>query len=142
MLIAHDHLVVVKWPRDAEQRNRRLRAVLGRVKRNPGHHDQTMWHCGSRHCFAGFAELSACRQVSLEPGGYISAYIGNRLVGKWVAERDGGQHLPSTPTRAAYYLGLSYEQQGCLFNGCLRLKSLEYWVELICKQPLAERAVL
>lgn len=33
-----------------------LRLTLEAVEANPQHWDQRMWHCGTSHCFAGFAE--------------------------------------------------------------------------------------
>ena len=34
-----------------------LQKTLDTIKANPKHWDQRHWHCGSSHCFAGFAEL-------------------------------------------------------------------------------------
>jgi hypothetical protein len=40
-----------------ELRNKRLLKTLEMVKANPDHWDQKHWHCGTSHCFAGFANL-------------------------------------------------------------------------------------
>jgi hypothetical protein len=40
-----------------ELRNQRLLQTLEMVKANPQHWDQTHWHCGTSHCFAGFVHL-------------------------------------------------------------------------------------
>jgi hypothetical protein len=34
-----------------------LEATLAAIEANPGHWDQSTWHCGTSHCFAGFAEM-------------------------------------------------------------------------------------
>ena len=34
-----------------------LRKTLEAVEANPGHWNQRHWHCGTNHCFAGFADL-------------------------------------------------------------------------------------
>jgi hypothetical protein len=34
-----------------------LQATLDAVLANPKHWKQTRWHCGTSHCFAGFAEM-------------------------------------------------------------------------------------
>ena len=45
--------------------------TLAAIKANPQHWDQTSWHCGTTHCFAGFAELLS-RNLSLDT--YIDGY--------------------------------------------------------------------
>jgi len=34
-----------------------LQKTLETIKANPDHWKQQQWHCGTSHCFAGFAEL-------------------------------------------------------------------------------------
>lgn len=34
-----------------------LEATLAAIEANPDHWNQTAWHCGTSHCFAGFAEM-------------------------------------------------------------------------------------
>lgn len=34
-----------------------LQKTLNAIKANPQHWNQVVWHCGTSHCFAGFAEL-------------------------------------------------------------------------------------
>ena len=36
-----------------------LQKTLDTIKANPDHWRQSTWHCGTSHCFAGFAELIA-----------------------------------------------------------------------------------
>lgn len=36
-----------------------LQKTLDAIKANPQHWNQSHWHCGTSHCFAGFAELIA-----------------------------------------------------------------------------------
>lgn len=36
-----------------------FRVVLGHIKANPNSWDQTTWHCGTTHCFAGWAQILA-----------------------------------------------------------------------------------
>lgn len=46
-------------PADNEERNARLEAVYAAILANPQHWNQEHWHCGTTHCFAGFAQLMA-----------------------------------------------------------------------------------
>lgn len=46
-------------PRTIEERNARLELVMRTIEENPGHWNQLRWHCGSSHCFAGFAQCLA-----------------------------------------------------------------------------------
>ena len=51
-------------PRDKQERDERLDLVLRTIEENPQHWDQRNWHCGTSHCFAGFAQLLG-RRMSL-----------------------------------------------------------------------------
>ena len=42
-----------------------LQKTLDTIKANPEHWNQEQWHCGTSHCFAGFAELIA-NNLSIE----------------------------------------------------------------------------
>lgn len=44
-------------PKDKAERDARLDLVLKTIEENPQHWDQNNWHCGTSHCFAGFAQL-------------------------------------------------------------------------------------
>lgn len=46
-------------PKDKAERDERLDLVLRTIEENPQHWDQDLWHCGSSHCFAGFAQCFA-----------------------------------------------------------------------------------
>lgn len=50
---------VITPPRDHDEKVERLKAVLAAIEANPQHWDQEQWHCGTSHCFAGFAQLLA-----------------------------------------------------------------------------------
>ena len=63
----------VKDDRTEEQRQLML-TVLEHVQRHPETWDQERWHCGTSHCFAGFAQTwngaegdsSTCQEAALE----------------------------------------------------------------------------
>jgi hypothetical protein len=40
----------------------RLKRVMKTIKENPKHWNQNDWHCGTSHCFAGFAVLDKYKQ--------------------------------------------------------------------------------
>jgi hypothetical protein len=44
----------------------RLKQTLNDIKKNLDHWDQESWHCGTTHCFAGFAD------ARLRAKGFIS----------------------------------------------------------------------
>ena len=37
--------------------------VLQKIKENPDQWDQGSWHCGSSHCFAGWAQILAGKEA-------------------------------------------------------------------------------
>jgi uncharacterized protein YjbI with pentapeptide repeats len=43
----------------------RLLQTLDDVKAYPEHHNQRKWHCGTSHCFAGFADLRAFNRANI-----------------------------------------------------------------------------
>lgn len=43
-------------PKDGTERNARLDLVMSAIMANPEHWDQSMWHCKTSHCYAGFAQ--------------------------------------------------------------------------------------
>jgi hypothetical protein len=50
---------IVEAPKTQEERNERLQRVLDHIQHNPDQWKQSAWHCGTSHCFAGFAQLLA-----------------------------------------------------------------------------------
>ncbi len=40
-----------------------FQAVLDRIKANPCSWDQSKWHCGTTHCFAGHAQIMAGKPI-------------------------------------------------------------------------------
>ena len=38
-------------------------AVIAKITENPACWDQTEWHCGTTHCFAGWAQILSGRQA-------------------------------------------------------------------------------
>ena len=61
----------IKGPTSKQEQTERLQAVLAAIEANPEHHIQHQWHCGTRHCFAGFAQLLALEMpvtTATDPG--------------------------------------------------------------------------
>ena len=93
-----------------------LQKTLDTIKANPQHWNQKFWHCGTSHCFAGFAELIANNlpiEMSFEQLQTL------KLNGK--LER-------STGSCAEKLLGISYDDSDTLFYGHNTLEMLERMV--------------
>lgn len=84
--------------------SRRYVAVLEAIERNPKHWDQTDWHCGTSHCFAGVAEL---QQFNLSIKTSARKFYSRR------AREDPTQY---TTEVAQHWLGLEDEQAAWLFS--------------------------
>jgi hypothetical protein len=113
--------------------------VLRRIKANLEYWHQAEWHCGTTHCFAGFAEISAARvPITIEVQG-LSDDLPYCLAGIWSAEDRQGWPLTNASKRARHYLGLTYDQAEDLFYICRTLDDLERKVEDICNSPYTEK---
>lgn len=138
MMIARNRIIVVKWPKDARQRNARLMAVLRKIHNNPCHWEQTSWHCGTSHCFAGIAELSAARAPLATAVRDYFGHDSSRLPGRWFAGSSDGYTLIDASDRARYYLGLTHRQADALFSASNALDSLDRYVGDILQSPFVE----
>jgi len=123
-----------------------LRETLQTIKDNPQHWDQTQWHCGSSHCFAGFVE---CKIRGIE----IAKELDEDQVLGWsvadeeslisllnLGEKDADKlcrdydYHKNTAVVARFALGLDEDQADMLFHGENDLGDLENIVEELCTQ--------
>lgn len=101
-----------------------LQKTLDTIKANPQHWDQSKWHCGTSHCFAGFAELIA-KNIPIETDESI-------LI------RDERFYDPkfndwSTSEHATELLGISDNDAETLFASYRTLEDLEEMVASLIK---------
>lgn len=93
-----------------------LQKTLDTIKANPQHWSQGTWHCGTSHCFAGFAELIA-NDISIETSA-------DKL-----QDIKSARLLPySTGAYAESLLGISDDDGDILFYGYNTLEQLERMV--------------
>ena len=90
-----------------------LQLTLDTIKENPQHWDQTSWHCGTTHCFAGFAEL-ILKNLSLD------TYVDGYEINGWEVN-----------DYAIAKLGLTDDQAVQLFNPTNTLEDLERMVGVL-----------
>lgn len=103
-----------------------LQKTLDTIKANPQHWNQRHWHCGTSHCFAGFAELLANGlpvETSLDE---IERLKITRKLGM------------STPIEAERLLGITDEDGDVLFYGHNTLKELEHMVAYLIEHGSLE----
>ncbi len=93
-----------------------LQKTLDTIKANPQHWNQRYWHCGTSHCFAGFAELIA-NNLPIE--------INNEQVGAFKLDR---KLQLGTGEYAEELLGISNHDGDTLFYGYNTLEVLERMV--------------
>jgi hypothetical protein len=115
-------------PKDDVEKSQRLWGVLDEVEKNPDHWYQGEWHCGTSHCFAGFAELQA---LKLTPQN------------KWddICKATGTKHC-YTPINAQIWLGLDTCQRTELFNGSNKIDDLRCHVASFAPHSREELAAL
>jgi hypothetical protein len=89
-----------------------LEATLAAIEANPDHWVQGAWHCGTSHCFAGFAQ---CLRRGVDP-----------LTTNCDSWRD-----PSNKTRQ--WLGLTARQWEDIINYDNTLDELRDYVKQFCK---------
>lgn len=87
---------------------RRFIRVLEAIEANPEHWNQNHWHCGTSHCFAGFAELQKFGLKSSLSEDEVRGILVHRA-------------LFSTFLTAQYYLGLDSDQASWLFSSARTL---------------------
>tara|TARA_R110002126_G_scaffold155255_2_gene302292 strand:- start:3070 stop:3441 length:372 start_codon:yes stop_codon:yes gene_type:complete len=101
-----------------------LQKTLDTIKANPQHWKQERWHCGTSHCFAGFAELinrglpiDTHEDVLRDEFDFFSYYHSD-----W-----------NTSMHATELLGLDDEDAAWLFAGYNSLEDLEEMVAELIK---------
>lgn len=101
-----------------------LQKTLDTIKANPQHWDQTKWHCGTSHCFAGLAELIA-HNVPIETDESVllkdQRFFSPRF-SDW-----------STPEHATVLLNLSDNDAERLFQAWNTLEDLEAMIAGLIK---------
>lgn len=90
--------------------------TLATIKANPQYWDQTQWHCGTTHCFAGFVELL-----------YMDLPI---TINSTILKNDDRFYKDyytdwKTPSNARELLGLTNNQSDALFHPTNTLEDLE-----------------
>lgn len=93
-----------------------LQKTLDTIKANPQHWDQKTWHCGTSHCFAGFAELIA-NNLRIE-----TSYEQIRAL------KLNGKLKSSTASCVKELLGISDDDGGVLFYEHNTFEQLEHMV--------------
>jgi hypothetical protein len=131
MFLASNNVAIVEFdpPTNERQRNERLAQTLLDVATNPQHWNQKHWHCGTSHCFAGFAQL---RARGLEFG--IAAGTEALHV---LCETDGHvKHRDiSVSDDAMKYLGLTIKQADALFCATNKLEDIVEVIGFITATP-------
>ena len=103
-----------------------LQKTLNAIKANPQHWNQKTWHCGTSHCFAGFAELIA-NNIPIETS--AEDLIAIRYT----------KLLPyGTGSYAEKLLGISDEDGDVLFHGYNTLEQLERMVAYLIEHGSLE----
>lgn len=93
--------------------------TVAAIKANPAHWYQGWWHCGTSHCFAGFAHIIDLQDRSALPAGF-----------NLVADKAGcfinGE---DTPHKAQELLGLTEDQWRWLFDEDRTLADFDECIE-------------
>lgn len=96
----------------------RLRQTLQDVKNNPEHWDQSLWHCNTSHCFAGFAEVRLrCEEQGLN--------LNEHLMEEYSYE----DYLNDKINHA--YFGITKSSWSSLVNPSNTLTQLEFLIETL-----------
>jgi hypothetical protein len=121
-------------PKNAAERNERLAMVLNHIENNPTHWNQRKWHCGTSHCFAGFAQLFA-RGISLAVEfDRDNAGIKDKddpIENDYIAAEDD----------ATGWLGLTHRQSAFLYDGDNTLDDLRTQVAIIMESEYVRENV-
>jgi hypothetical protein len=101
-----------------------LEATLAAIESHPDHWDQSSWHCGTSHCFAGFAEMlrlgrSPVEKCSEAGEARIQAKPGDSVLIDFVATR--------------LWLGLDRFEFDEICAGENTLEDIRHCVTLFCK---------
>lgn len=95
----------------------RLLRILKTIKSNPKHWNQENWHCGTSHCFAGFAELEKLK---------LPLKTSEEIMEKWFP-------VSNTFKVAREYLQLTDRQAVLLFHSNNSLNELDFIVKSLIK---------
>lgn len=74
--------------------------ILDHIRENPKEWDQSTWHCGTTHCFAGFAELFTTGEIDDETDGARTWNIATEALG--ITDEDA--YTLFNPTNTLSYL--------------------------------------
>lgn len=98
----------------------RLYQVLDAIKANPNHWNQEDWHCGTSHCFAGFAQLIK-HAIPISSDVKDADYTGSGEVEYLVGDKE----LTDPLYEAEKWLELNHYQSKELFSVGNTLEDLE-----------------
>lgn len=100
-----------------------LQATLDAVLANPKHWRQASWHCGTSHCFAGFAEMVRLAENPTEMCSEACYGQGDPM--------DGQRRAPLADREATQaWLGLTDEEWGRVVDGGNSLEDLK---RIVCR---------
>jgi hypothetical protein len=139
----------LKPPRNWSERAKRLERVMEAIIDNPEYHDQTNWHCGTSHCFAGTSQLIA-RRISIktcvdsEDNQALNKICKQFKVPIILGNSNGiqvGNGFEQASEDAQKWLGLTDDEAIDLFSGGNTLPALKRKVKELSK-PQVERKSL
>lgn len=107
--------------------------TLAAIKANPEHWNQKTWHCGTSHCFAGFAHI-----IDLMDRGKISCPI-NEVKGDWSSDPTKLKWTllgEDSDSFATIKLGLFFGQSSWLF---FSERSIEDFEECLKRKTVPTR---
>ena len=61
----HAHMVHEKLNPRLQMNKKNYKMVLDKIESCPAEWDQTNWHCGTQHCFAGWAQILSGRDADV-----------------------------------------------------------------------------
>lgn len=89
--------------------------VVEAIEARPGQHNQGSYHCGTSHCFAGWAELLSMQEKGVLPVPAAEYHVLNWRA-FWHLQQQCGLDAASTHKNAQKILGLSDGQADYLFD--------------------------
>jgi hypothetical protein len=111
-----------------------LQRTLDTIKQNPSQWDQQLYHCGTSHCFAGFAHLlhKGLPLSYIEPNPNLDSDGDHIPQEPWTTPCIQGDYTKDYAQKA---LGLSNNEAYNLFNASNTLKQLEIMVDVLINKP-------
>lgn len=113
----------------------RLAQVLEAIEANQDHWDQELWHCGTSHCFAGFANLikrqlpissEVITEYRFDPDPFSPNYRRRLYL------FPNGEVIANPMAEAKEWLGITGEEAWELFDEANSLLSLRCIVTRLC----------